>query len=501
MARTRLLWMLFVALGLAGVAGPLVSQEQGPAGRALQLNLEGAIGAATADFITGGIRQAEEEAADLVIIRMDTPGGLDSSMRDIISAILNADVPVATYVSPAGARADSAGTYILYASHIAAMAPTTHLGAATPVPLAGGGGGDRPQPPLPGGQPLPTDGADGGSGETPQADQSAEQAAEDGDAGGKGPAESEDSGQAPPDQSGDAMSRKILNDAVAYIRGLAERRGRNAEWAEKAVRDAATLTSSEALEMNVIDLLASDTADLLAQIDGREVELPRGTVTLATGNMRIETVEPTWRQKLLSVIASPEIALLLLLVGIYGLIFEGWNPGAIVPGVVGAICLLLAAYALQVMPVNYAGLGLILLGIVLMIAEIFVPSFGALGFGGIAAFVMGAIMMFDTGVPGFGISPWFVIIVVGVFGLLLMWVIAYLLRLRRKGAVSGQEQILKEIAVAREDFADQGEVMLEGEIWTARTGEPVKKGQKLRVERIDGLVLDVSPAENEPATD
>jgi len=492
--------MLFVALGLAGLAAPLVSQEQGPGGRALQLNLEGAIGAATADFITGGIRQAEEEAADLVIIRMDTPGGLDSSMRDIISAILNASVPVATYVSPAGARADSAGTYILYASHIAAMAPTTHLGAATPVPLAGGGG-DRPQPPLPGGQPLPTDGGDGssGSGETPPADPSGEQAAE--DDGGEGAAEPGDSGQAPPDRSGDAMSRKILNDAVAYIRGLAERRGRNAEWAEKAVRDAATLTSSEALEMNVIDLLASDTADLLAQIDGREVELPTGTVTLATGNMRVETLEPTWRQKLLSVIASPEIALLLLLVGIYGLIFEGWNPGAIVPGVVGAICLLLAAYALQVMPVNYAGLGLILLGIVLMIAEIFVPSFGALGFGGIAAFVMGAIMMFDTGVPGFGISPWFVIIVVGVFGLLLMWVIAYLLRLRRKGAVSGQEQILKEIAVAREDFEDQGEVMLEGEIWTARTSAPVKKGQKLRVERIDGLVLDVSPAENESDTD
>jgi len=492
--------MLFVALGLAGLAAPLVSQEQGPGGRALQLNLEGAIGAATADFITGGIRQAEEEAADLVIIRMDTPGGLDSSMRDIISAILNASVPVATYVSPAGARADSAGTYILYASHIAAMAPTTHLGAATPVPLAGGGG-DRPQPPLPGGQPLPTDGGDGssGSGETPPADPSGEQAAE--DDGGEGAAEPGDSGQAPPDRSGDAMSRKILNDAVAYIRGLAERRGRNAEWAEKAVRDAATLTSSEALEMNVIDLLASDTADLLAQIDGREVELPTGTVTLATGNMRVETLEPTWRQKLLSVIASPEIALLLLLVGIYGLIFEGWNPGAIVPGVVGAICLLLAAYALQVMPVNYAGLGLILLGIVLMIAEIFVPSFGALGFGGIAAFVMGAIMMFDTGVPGFGISPWFVIIVVGIFGLLLMWVIAYLLRLRRKGAVSGQEQILKEIAVAREDFEDQGEVMLEGEIWTARTSAPVKKGQKLRVERIDGLVLDVSPAENESDTD
>jgi len=482
--------LLLLGAGLLGLAAPLVSQEGG-GGRALQLDLEGAIGAATADYITGGIRQAEEESADLVIIRMDTPGGLDSSMRDIISAILNSSVPVATYVSPAGARADSAGTYILYASHVAAMAPTTHLGAATPVPLAGGG--DRPEPPLPGGGPLSGDDGGAGSGDGTSG------SSEDGD--GADAAEPGDDGQPSAPQPGDAMGRKILNDAVAYIRGLAELRGRNADWAEKAVRDAATLTSSEALEMNVIDVVATDTTDLLAQIDGREVDMSDGTVTLDTDNIRIDTVEPTWRQKLLSVIASPEIALLLLLVGIYGLLFEGWNPGAIVPGVVGAICLLLAAYALQVMPVNYAGLALILLGIVLMIAEIFVPSFGALGFGGIAAFVMGAIMMFDTGVPGFGISPWFVIIVVGIFGLLLMWVIAYIVRLRRKGAVSGQEQILKEIAVAREDFTDQGAVMLEGEVWTARTSAPVKKGQKLRVERIDGLVLDVSPAGNESDTD
>jgi len=484
-------WLVLIGLGMLGLAAPLVSQE-GSGGRALQLDVEGAIGAATADYVTGGIRQAEEEAADLVIIRMDTPGGLDSSMRDIISAILNSDVPVATYVSPAGARADSAGTYILYASHIAAMAPTTHLGAATPVPLAGGG--ERPEPPLPGGQPLP--GGDGGTGGAP-AESPAEAEGPDGQEG----TEPDSGGEARPAPPGDAMSRKVLNDAVAYIRGLAELRGRNAEWAEKAVREAATLTSSEALEMNVIDIVAADTADLLAQMDGREVEATTGTVTLDTGNMRVDIVEPTWRQKLLSVIASPEIALLLLLVGIYGLVFEGWNPGALVPGVVGAICLLLAAYALQVMPVNYAGLGLIILGIVLMIAEIFVPSFGALGFGGIAAFAMGAIMMFDTGVPGFGISPWFVIIVVGVFGLLLMWVIAYLVRLRSKGAVSGQEQILKDTAMAREDFADEGEVMLEGEMWTARTSAPVRKGQKLRVERIDGLVLHVSPVEGRQETD
>lgn len=474
-------------LALAALAAPLASQEDRSGGRALQLDLEGAIGAATADFVTGGIRQAEEESADLVIIRMDTPGGLDSSMRSIISAILNSSVPVATYVSPPGARADSAGTYILYASHIAAMAPTTHLGAATPVPLAGGGG--QSEPPLPGGgRPMPGDGGGEGSAEGGDGQ----------DADGEATDESADT---PAGEPGDAMGRKILNDAVAYIRGLAERRGRNAEWAEKAVREAATLTSSEALEMNVIDIVATDIADLLEQIDGREVEIDTGMVTIDTGGMRIDVLEPTWRQKLLSVIASPEIALLLLLVGIYGLIFEGWNPGAIVPGVVGAICLLLAAYALQVMPVNYAGLGLILLGLVLMVAEIFVPSFGALGFGGIAAFAMGAIMMFDTGVPGFGISPWFVIVVVGVFGLLLMWVIAYLLRLRQKGPVSGQEQILKEIAVAREDFSDKGEVMLEGEAWTALTDSPVKRGEKLRVDRIDGLILHVSPLKRAPDTD
>lgn len=482
MSRARKAGIGLLAAGLTILAVPLLSQEGSRSGRALQLDLEGAIGAATADFITGGIRQAEEELADLVIIRMDTPGGLDSSMRDIISAILNSSVPVVTYVSPSGARADSAGTYILYASHIAAMAPTTHLGAATPVPLAGGG--DRPDPPVPGGAPMPGDGS--------ASDQDSERESE---------SPADDGGETASNEPDDAMGRKILNDAVAYIRGLAERRGRNAEWAEKAVRDAATLTSSEALEMNVIDLIATDLDDLLTRLDGREVELDGGTVTLATEGMRIEVVEPTWRQKLLSVIASPEIALLLLLVGIYGLIFEGWNPGAIVPGVVGAICLLLAAYALQVMPVNYAGLGLILLGIVLMVAELFVPSFGALGFGGIAAFAMGAIMMFDTGVPGFGISPWFVIIAVGAFGLLLMWVAAYLLKLRRKGPVSGQEQILKETAVAREDFSDRGEVLLEGEAWQAQTDTPVTRGQKLRVERIDGLVLHVSPLPDGSQTD
>ncbi len=473
MIRVRFAALAAVAM-LAALAAPLASQEAGAERRALQLDLEGAIGAATADFIVGGIEQAEEELADLVIIRMDTPGGLDSSMRDIISAILNSSVPVATYVYPSGARADSAGTYILYASHIAAMAPTTHLGAATPVPLAGGG--DSPRPPLPGNPPVPggDDGAEAdGGGEAPDAagDDTAETARE--------PA--------------DAMGRKILNDAVAYIRGLAERRGRNADWAEKAVRDAATLTSTEALELNVIDLIATDIGDLLAQLNGRELETAAGTVVLDTENMRVEVVEPTWRQKLLSIIESPEIALLLLLVGIYGLVFEGWNPGAIVPGVVGAICLLLAAYALQVMPVNYAGLALILLGIVLMIAEIFVPSFGALGFGGIAAFVMGGIMLFDTGVPGFGISPWFVIVVGGLAGLLMMWVLAYVLRLRNRGAVSGREQILKDVAVAREDFSVTGEVMLEGETWQARSDRPVVRGQKLRVERIEGLVLHVSP--------
>lgn len=444
---------LLLAAGLLSAGGAHAE------GEVIRMEIDGAIGVATAEYIIEGIETAGERNANLVIIRMDTPGGLVEPMRDIVQKILGSSVPVATYVAPDGARADSAGTYILLASHVAAMAPTTHLGAATPVAL---GGGDAPDPPTP---------LNRG-----QSKDETEEAAED------------ESGK-----PASAMERKVLNDAVAYIRGLAEAHGRNAEWAEEAVLEAATLTASEALELNVIDIIAADQAELLANIHGREVQVNNRTVALDTESVIVETLEPSWRIKVLTTIASPEIALLLLLVGIYGLVFEGWNPGAIVPGVVGVICLLLAAYALQVLPVNYAGLALIVVGFALIIAEAFVPSFGALGMGGIAAFVFGAIMMFDSGIPGFGISVTFVVGLALAAGLLLLWMISYLVRLRRRGAVSGRGSIVGGIGEAMESFSAEGKVWLEGESWAAITNTPVTKGQAVVVRDLDGLVLEVEP--------
>jgi len=408
----------------------------------LQLEVEGGIGVATAEYVNSGIEQAAETGAELVIINIDTPGGLMKPMREIVQDILASRVPIAVYVTPAGARADSAGTYILLAAHVAAMTPTTHIGAATPLPLFGGN-----QPPESGEESTPTPAADA----------------------------------------------KVMNDAISYIRGLAERHGRNADWAEKAVTEAATLTAAEALEQNVIDLVATDARELLTLIDGREIGAAGETRTLDTANAEIVAFEPNWRIRLLNVISNPEIVLILGLIGLYGLMYEGWNPGAIVPGVVGAICLLLAAYALQVIPVNYAGMALIIVGVGLMVAEAYAPSFGVLGLGGIVAFVFGAIIMFDTGVPGFGISYVFVIGIALTFAVLLIWLIGYLLKLRRRGGVSGKDSIVGGIATALEDFSDAGRVWLEGEAWHARSTTPVTKDQEVVVRNMDGLILVVEP--------
>jgi len=434
-------------------------------GNVVVMELRGGIGVATADYLISGIEHAEESNAELVIINMDTPGGLMRPMRDIVQAILNSEVPIATYVTPAGARADSAGTYILLASHIAAMAPTTHLGAATPVALTGDDA-----------TPAPVSGDD-----TKETD--------------------EDTDSSPQQDPGTAMERKVINDAIAYIRGLAERYGRNADWAEEAVRDAATLTANEALEKNVIEFIARDQAELLQLVDGYQVEIDSATVTLATSDVVVEEYEPDWRIKILSAIANPEIVLLLGLIGIYGLMYEGWNPGAIVPGVVGVICLLLAAYALQVLPVNYAGLALILVGLALMTAEAFAPSFGALGLGGVAAFIFGAIMMFDSGVPGFGISPAFVTGLAVVAALLIILMVTYILRLRRRGAVSGRASIIGGHGIAMNDFTGKGKVWLEGEAWSAISAVPIKKDQAIVVLSLDGLTLEIKPAPEPDAGD
>jgi len=435
---------------------------------AIMLEISGPIGPATSDYIQKGLEDAAIRGAHIVILEMDTPGGLDSSMRDIIKAILASPVPVATYVYPQGSRAASAGTYILYASHIAAMAPATNLGAATPIPVGG-------TSPLPGGDKKKPAGGD-------------EESAE----GEQEKAKPEPAGAA----GTDAASAKAVNDAVAYIRSLAERRGRNVEWAEMAVREAASLSAEKAAELGVVDLVATDVDDLLAKIDGRTVEVLGKQVTLDTADLTIEQVEPDWRTRLLATITNPTVAYLLLLIGIYGLLFEGYNPGAVLPGVAGAICLLLAAYAFQILPVNYAGLGLIALGVILMISEIFVPSFGALGIGGIIAFVAGSIILMDTDVPGFGI-PTGLIGSIGLLGGGMVMAIVWLaVRARARPVVTGVEEMLGAVGEAVADFADSGHILIHGELWKATSTQPVHRGQKLRVTKIDGLQLTVEPVDH-----
>jgi membrane-bound serine protease (ClpP class) len=446
-------------------------------GSATLLAVQDAIGPATADFLVRGIEQARERNAELVVIEMDTPGGLDSAMRDIIRAILDSSVPVVTYVSPQGARAASAGTYILYASHVAAMAPATNLGAATPVAIGSPGGAPTPSPSESDDAAEPGN-ADGETAET------AEPAAEDAE-----PAETEAPGPST------AMERKAINDAVAYIRSLAEHRGRNADWAERAVRAAESLSARQALDANVIDIVADDLDDLLEQLNGRQVDLGGRQVTLETSGLLFERIEPDWRTQLLQVISNPTVAYMLMLLGIYGLIFEGYNPGAIVPGVVGAISLLLALFAFQVLPVNYAGLALIALGVILMIAEFLVPSFGALGMGGIAAFVFGSVILIDSDVPGFGVSIPLIATIASAGALTLLGIVWLAMKSRVRPVVSGIEEMTHATARALEDFAAEGVVWAHGERWKARTSAPVSEGQILRITRVDGLVLYVEPTD------
>jgi len=394
------------------------------------------------------------------VVTIDTPGGLDTAMRDMVQAILASEIPVIAYVSPSGARAASAGTFLVYASHVAAMAPATNLGAATPVQIGG--------PAAPGRPPA-----------------AGKPAAKDGEAANDAAAE-------PP--AGSATERKALNDSIAYIRGLAELRGRNVEWAEAAVREGASLPAEEALAAGVIDLVASDLPELMGQLDGRKVKLGAQEVELRTAGLIVQEVEADWRTNLLSLITNPNVAYLLMLIGIYGLLLEGYNPGAIVPGVVGAICLLLALFAFQVLSVNYAGLALIALGVILIVAESFVPSFGALGLGGIVAFVIGSVMLLDREVPGFSVA-WQLIAAMALAGALVMVaIVSFAVRARRRPVVSGAEALTREIAEAVEDFDKQGLVRVHGELWTAVSNEPVRAGQRLAIRKVEGLVLQVEPA-------
>ncbi len=431
------------------------------------LSVQGAIGPASSDLIIRSLADAQTASADLFVLILNTPGGLDKAMRDIIQAILASPVPVVTYVAPQGSRAASAGTYILYASHVAAMAPATNLGSATPVAI--GGPGAQPQNPAP----SPGDEADDPNAQPDTGDPDKRSSPKD-----------------RPDQLS-TMERKQINDAVAYIRGLADLRARNADWAESAVRDATNIEANEALRLNVIDLVASDMDDLLAQLDGREVTLNGETRRLALQPYALNALEPDWRSQFLAVITDPSVAYILMLIGIYGLILEFYNPGMGFPGILGGICLLLGLYALQMLPVSYVGLGLILLGLALMVAEAFAPSFGVLGLGGAAAFVMGSVLLMDTDLPAFQIA-WQVIAAVTLVSVLVLTVVLHLaLKARRHRVVTGMEAMVGSTAEALEDFDQIGRVRTQGETWQARSNKPVRRGERVRIIAVDGLTLQV----------
>ncbi|ARR47667.1 serine protease [Vibrio campbellii] len=426
------------------------------------LPVKGAIGPALSDYLSREIEEAQQNGVDLVILKMDTPGGLDSSMRDIIHAITTSTVPIATWVGPSGSRAASAGTYILLASHVAAMAEATNLGAATPVALGG-----APQQPS----------SDEGKDSTDSQPESTEKASD------EVPAKT-------------AMEKKVINDARAYIKGLARLHDRNAEWAEKAVSMAASLDATEALELNVIDFIANSPEDLVSTINGIEVKLNGKPFKLALDNPTWVERVPDWRAEMLAVITNPNVAYILMLIGIYGLLLEFYNPGIGLPGVLGGICLLLAMYALQMMPVNYVGLGLLLLGIALMIAEAFNPSFGILGLGGVVAFVLGSIFLMDSDIPGFQIAlPLIFGIAIFSVGLIVITV-GLLIKIRSKKATTGLENFPGKLAVVSDDFVDgTGRVQLDGALWQAKAEQKLKQGDHVTVVKIKGLTLTVKPSD------
>jgi membrane-bound serine protease (ClpP class) len=430
-----LLWLPFAA-----TAGTVVVAE-----------IDGAISPPTAAYFKRALDQAGQAQAELLVLRLDTPGGLDASMRQMIQDILASPVPVATYVSPSGARAASAGTYLLYASHIAAMTPGTNLGAATPVSIGIGGG--QPSGPPGDGKPSPGGGAPGGT----------------------------------------AMEKKIVQDAAAYLRSLAQMRGRNVEWAEKAVREAASLSAGDALKLNVVDYVATDLDHLLKQADGRSVTMEDGERRLNLAGAAIVTVERNWQERLLEAVANPNIALILMMLGVYGLLFEFYNPSFGVAGIVGVICLLLAMYALAMLPINAAGALLVLAGIVLMAAEAFFPSFGVLGIGGVVAFVVGALMLVDAEVPGLKVSLAFVLPLAAASALALAGIGGFALRARRRPVVTGREAMVGGMAEALDDFEGRGWVLAFGERWQARSKGPMKRGARARITAVDGLTLMVQP--------
>ncbi|OLO03519.1 NfeD family protein [Salinicola socius] len=429
----RAAWLVCL---LAGLLLALTGLAQSPAAnRAMVLTLDDSINPATRDYVERGIDRAEAMSAELLVIELDTPGGQVESMRRLAQAILAAELPVATYVTPSGARAASAGTYLLYASPVAAMSPGTHLGSATPVTLGKASGEDA---------------------------------------------------------NSEAMRQKMIEDAVATIRGYAERHGRNADWAEQAVREADNLGAEEALDRNVIDVVATDLEDLMTQLDGRQVALADGAKTLSTQGIELVREGPGWRTSLLSLIANPVVAYGLLLIGFYGLVFELASPGTLVPGIIGGISLLLGLFAFQVLSIDLAGLGLVLLGLAMIVGEAFLPSFGALGAGGIVAFVIGSILLMDeaNSAVAWPLIGGTALIAAG----FLLWGVMRLMTVRRRAPLAGREELIGADAVALGDFsAGRGKVLLHGERWRARGEGSIHDGDKLRVTALEGLTVSVEP--------
>ncbi len=449
----RFACVLLLAAGLVGfMQNTPRASENGDKPLAYVLDLEGEILPATADLISRTLERAQDAHADIVVIKLQTPGGLYDSMQKIIQDILKSPVPVATYVAPSGSRAASAGTYILYGSHIAAMAPSTNIGAATPINML-----------------------------------EAFRRHDDDPAAAKAAA-----------QPQSTLERKMVNDAAAYIRSLAQRYDRNGEWAEQAVRDAVSESDKEALEKHCIDVIAVDVTDLLNKVDGRSVKMVGDkTMKLRTKGAQIIEFGPDWRTKLLTLIADPNIVLVLFCIGIVGLVYECFHPGVAAPGITGAICMLLSLLAMNVLPINYTGLSLIVLGLGLMVGEAFAPTFGALGIGGAISFALGASMLINSSDPAFAVDPWIIggvtLLCLGLFSVLL----TVALRARRRPAITGIEELKAATADVIDWAQGQGQVRVTGEIWMAKAAGPeyiISTGDKVKVVDVDGLKLIVKPA-------
>jgi len=452
----------YVLALIALISGWLFAPSTASAAAVHVLPIEGPIGPATSDLVERSIADAVDAQAELLILQIDTPGGLDTSMRAIVHAIIDSPIPIISYVAPSGARAASAGTFILYASHIAAMAPGTNLGAATPVPVGG--------------------------------DQSAGEESSRGDDG---------TTDAPPAAGRSASASKAVEDAAAYLRALAEMRGRDPVFAEAAVREAKSLTYREALDAGVIDMIAGDLDELLDAVDGREVELVRGPISIDIDRATIEPIEPDWRYQLLAIITNPNVAAILMLIGVYGIIFEFYSPGLVGPGLVGAICLLLGLYAFQVLPVSYAGLALLGLGMALVVAEALLPSFGALGITGVAAFVAGSILLMDTDVPGFGVSPYVIGALAASISGLFVVTLSLVFRSHDRPVATGPEALASghgEIVTWQpaDGIGGEGRVRLDGELWHAVGPEALEPGMRVTIKSRDGLTLTVEPDQPSP---